>query len=215
MQNLFRLSFCRFVLPCVTAALVLLATRIARADYIVTVEQVGSNVVATGSGSIDLTGLSLYFSDTLSETGIDPSEGLIVTGPASGAFEDLYTGFTGPTSIGSGGLTSPPSTGSGNIVGIVGNAALDGVPLVGVPSGYVSGSALSDTSTYDNATLASLGVTPGTYTWTWDSGANSFTLDVEKPAAAPEPSSLSLLGIVLLAGLWLVRKQMFAHSARA
>jgi hypothetical protein len=38
-------------------------------------------------------------------------------------------------------------------------------------------------------------VTPGTYVWTWGSGANadSFTLDIEA-TAVPEPSGLLLFG---------------------
>jgi hypothetical protein len=49
-----------------------------------------------------------------------------------------------------------------------------------VPNGYVSDSPLSDTSTYDNQTFVTLGATPGTYVWTWGSGADadSFTLDI-------------------------------------
>ena len=50
-----------------------------------------------------------------------------------------------------------------------------------MPIGYVSGSALSDTgATWDNQTFRSLDVTPGTYKWTWGSGANadSFTLNI-------------------------------------
>ena len=41
-----------------------------------------------------------------------------------------------------------------------------------------------------------LGLTPGTYTWTWGSGANADFLEVDIPSAAvPEPSSLTLLGL--------------------
>jgi hypothetical protein len=48
-----------------------------------------------------------------------------------------------------------------------------------VPTGYVSGSALSDSATYSDATFATLGVTPGTYVWRWGTGANqNFTLKV-------------------------------------
>jgi hypothetical protein len=79
-----------------------------------------------------------------------------------------------------------------------------GIALV-VPSGYVSGSLLSDTATYINQTFASLGAIPGTYLWTWGSGASddTFTLQIGPVAAVPEPSSLLLLGIAL-AGLMLV-----------
>jgi hypothetical protein len=63
-----------------------------------------------------------------------------------------------------------------------------------LPQGYVSGDPLSDSATYTGATFASLGVTPGTYVWTWGSGADAdnFTLQIG-PTAAPEPSSLLLL----------------------
>ena len=74
--------------------------------------------------------------------------------------------------------------------------------LLYVPEGYVSGNPLSDTSTYDNQTFASLGVTPGKYEWTWGTGSNqNFTLDIEAlGAGVPEPSSVVLfaLGLVML-----------------
>jgi hypothetical protein len=64
-----------------------------------------------------------------------------------------------------------------------------------VPHGYVSGTSLSGSATY-SGTIASVGATPGTYTWTWDKGANSFVLNVVKPTGVPEPSAFAglLLG---------------------
>jgi hypothetical protein len=93
----------------------------------------------------------------------------------------------------------PPDSGEGDIV------AIDGTfHILSLSLDYVSGNPLSDSSTYDNQTFSSLGVTPGTYVWTWGSGAtaDSFALDIEA-AAVPEPSSL-LVG-VMLAALLIVR----------
>ena len=156
------------------AMLIGLSALPAQAGYVVDLTQVGSDVVATGSGAIDTTGLS-FVSSFNNSAFIGPSIGLIYTGPA---FPDLsevdrYNGIAGPTSFGSGGESFPIS-GGGDLVGVQANIA-----AVFVPTGYVSGTPLSGTSTYSGSTLASLGATPGTYKWTWGSGANqNFTLVV-------------------------------------
>jgi hypothetical protein len=170
--------------------------------YTVTLQQMGSNVVATGSGAINLTGLN--FSAPSGQLGalMNPIFGVIVTGTTAFANVDLYTGFSGPTSFGSGGLNFA-NIGSGDRVGIVG-------PFTGgflfLPAGYVSGNALSDSSTYNSATFASLGVTPGTYVWTWGDGANQrFTLRI---GAVPDGgTTVSLLGFALL-GLVALRRRL-------
>jgi hypothetical protein len=180
----------------------LAASQPAQAAYIVTLAQQGSDVVATGSGTIDLAGLSLgpgCVLGCITNAGINPIIATISTGPVIAVPSQIYVGFTGPTSFGSGGFTLP-SSGSGDVAGIDGFFGILPVPL-----GYVSSSPLSDTSTYDNQTLSSLGVTPGTYVWTWGSGAtaDSFTLNVIA-ASVPEPSSVSLLllsmGVSMLLG---------------
>ena len=177
----------------------------APAGYAVTLEQVGRNVVATGSGPIDLTGLTSA-GPGLSGARVFPQGAEIITGPVGSEGllrSDLYTGYTGPTSFGSGSEAIPNTSGSGDIVGI----GMFGMGLV-VPSGYASGSPLSDTATYINQTFASLGVIPGTYLWTWGSGASgdTFSLQIGPDTAVPEPASLTLLGVGL-AGLGVLRRR--------
>ena len=169
-----------------------LSVQPARANYIVTLEQVGSNVVATGTGAIDLTGLSLQgTTSTTDDPLINPHVGVILTGAS--AFQDGHTGLNGPGNFGSGN-GGFASSGSGDLVGIFGLNL-----ILGVPAGYVSGTALSDTSTYNNATLSSLGVTPGTYVWSWGTGPDQkFTLDVRAAAAPDSGSTLGLLFLSLI-----------------
>jgi hypothetical protein len=169
----------------------------AQAAYVVSLEQAGANVVASGSGTLDLASLSSRGVDA-SFSGVTPSVGDIDTGQ-SPANTPVYGGFTGPTSFGSRSSTTFSSSDTGDHVGIEG-----ATHQLFVPPGYVSGNPLLDTSTYAGATFASLGVTPGTYVWTWGTGANadSFTLQIG-PAAAPEPASLSVLALGL-AGLGVV-----------
>jgi hypothetical protein len=170
-----------------------------QAGYVVTLEQQGPNVVATGSGPIDLTGLSSGFVDGFNRANIEPGIAQILTGPTSEVLQEQFGGFTGPESFGSGDITFANS-GTGDFVGISSQGSRG--PIV-LPVGYVSDSPLSDTSTYDNATFASLGAIPGTYEWTWGSGPDqNFTLIIGA-AAVPEPASSLLLGVAL--GVLVVR----------
>jgi hypothetical protein len=156
----------------------------AQAGYVVTLEEVGSDVVVTGSGPIDLTGLSFSRNSITSAT-IGPSGGVILTGQPN--FLSVYSGFSGPSSFGSGSQSDPGSSG-GDFVGVI---SLNNTLYV--PKGYVSGSPLSDNATYDNQTFASLGVIPGVYEWTWGTGANqNFTLDIGA-SPVPEPSTWAMM----------------------
>jgi hypothetical protein len=164
----------------------------ARAAYAVDLTQKGSNVVATGSGTINLGDLTFL----LSQPGfpeIFPSEPGISLG-ADGEI-DVYGVATPPVNFGSGGGVAA-STGSGDLT----IAAGPSDALISVPAGYVSGSPLSGSATWDNQTFISLGVTPGTYKWAWGSGADadSFTLIIGTAGIVPEPSTwaMVLLGFV-------------------
>ena len=170
--------------------------------YTVTLKEVGSNVMANGSGPINLTGLNSDIQGLILDGTIIANIGLIITGPI-GAFAHGFSGITGPTSFGSGGF-SFPNSGSGDIVGISGFFGR----LV-VPQGYVSGNPLTNTMTFSNATFASLGVTPGTYVWTWGTGLRNqnFTLIIEGAGVPDGGSTVSLLGCALL-GLAALRRKL-------
>jgi hypothetical protein len=75
----------------------------ARADLTITIEQDGSNVVATGSGTIDLAGLTFVGTETGGHAGVAPNIADIAEGPPNGITSDDYSGVTGPGSFGPGG----------------------------------------------------------------------------------------------------------------
>ena len=147
----------------------LLSVRPAQAGFMVTMQQVGPDVVATGSGAIDLTGLIFHKSP--------------LHGPLG-----FYSGQTiGPTSFGGFPLSIPARSRSGDIVGITIKPVNE--VFLGVSASYVSGTALSGSETYSGASLATLGVRPGTYVWAWGSGANqNITLQIKTPP--PESTAI-------------------------
>jgi len=167
--------------------------------FTITMNEVGSNVVANGRGAFNLTGLTLHSGSFGAPALIRALTGNIFMATGSGL--DGYLGFTGPTSFGSGDVFNP-NTFSGDAVGI----DPEGFRVIVVPNGYTSGTALSDSMTFNNATFASLGLTPGTYVWTWGDGANQrFTLRI---GAVPDGgSTVSLLGCALF-GLAALRRKL-------
>ncbi len=172
--------------------------------YTVMLEQIGANVVGTGSGALNF--IDLNFDSFLhTNAQINPSGGTILTGLQDQVFaEDIYTGsITGPTSFGSGGLTNA-SSGSGFLVGI--NGALD---QVFIPGGITTNQPLPGSATWNNATFASLGLTPGTYTWTWGTGLpnQNYTLIIGGAGVPDGGSTVSLLGCALL-GLAALRRKL-------
>jgi hypothetical protein len=180
--------------------------------YIVTLEEVGSNVVANGSGSIDTTILSFAVgsgNNGLVGPLIAPDVAAIYTG-ALGQITLFVGPIIGPTTFGSGGVNAATG-GTGDMVGVNGYFKS---PSIMLPFGYSSDSALTDTANYALATFASLGVTPGTYVWTWGTGADqSYTLII---GATPLPAALPLfatgLGVLGLLG-WRRKRKAAAVAA--
>jgi hypothetical protein len=187
--------------------------RSAKAAFTFYLQQVGPDVVITGSGTIDTAGLPIFrLGDATA--GLVPNEGIANGGPLTMVSSNIFSGVTGPSAFGTGNSTDA-SSGSGDAVGVVGGGFFPGPPGsdLTLPGGYVSGTALSDTDTYVGQTFATLGFTPGTYTYTFGTGPTADSLVVTS-AGVPEPASLGLLS---LGGLTLLprRRRCAAASPRA
>lgn len=165
-------------------ALALLAVGQAHAAYTVELREVGGNVVATGSGTIvhpPVAGpTSLGTQSAVRGAGL----GAIFSiggAPLTANLVDAYDGLTGPSTIGTSVALTAADVASGDMV------RLDASGRLFVPPMHISGGGLSSSSTWTGATFASLGLTPGTYRWTWGTGptADAFTLNIGPVAAAP------------------------------
>jgi hypothetical protein len=150
----------------------------ATGDFNVTITQVGPNVVWSGSGSFNLTSLTLDQNLPLVTGGYNKSFAQFIVGPASTSSATTYGGSsftTFPTNFGSGPGTAPSSS-SGSLFGVVQTAGPTGPRVLLVPQGYVSGTAISGSMTYNSQTISGMGLSGGTYTWAWGSGADASSL---------------------------------------
>jgi hypothetical protein len=141
----------------------------ATGDFTVTVSQVGPDVIWNGSGKFNLTALTSAGTNTIGG-GYAANQAIWAVGPTTTV--DTYSGtITYPTSFGTGGAGVTSNTGAtfGILPGGSGR-------ILYVPVGYTSNTTISGTSTYANQTISGMGLTPGTYTWSWGSGGNASTL---------------------------------------
>ena len=162
-------------------------TTSAKAAFILKYEEVGTDVVGKGSGFLDVTGLTFFGSTSGLCTNIGPAEAVACVGPDLSPLIDTYRGsIGGPSNFGPG-LVSPRfSSGSGDLVAL--SLLFDDIDE---PAGSVSTSFLSGDITFANSSFQSIGMTPGTYVWSWGSGMHADTFTVQ--VGVPEPSSWALL----------------------
>ena len=178
-----------------TCAAALAAAAHAHAALTFQLEQVGDDVVLTGSGSLNVSVLTLDGQAAVG-SGLNPHFGVAQVGTIEdfGNLVDTYLGATGPSSFGNDTDLNFKfaDSGTGDAAGISG-AGLGNGTEIRLPAGYVSGDPLFGTATFDGATFASLGFTPGTYTYTWGSGLNADSLTVT--SVVPEPSTWALMTV--------------------
>lgn len=172
----------------------------ARAALTIDIQQFGGDVVASASGSLDLSGLSLVTSSgSTSIALVYPSAGTIAVGtPGSST---VYTGFSTIGSLGSGSFTAANS-----YTGTLTEAdKADG--YIFLPHNYSSGTQLNGTATWTSTTLSTLGLTTGSslvYSWSGD----SITVNVLTPVPEPAMAMLPAFGTLLLLAIWQRRRNL-------
>jgi hypothetical protein len=161
--------------------------------YVVTIQQVGSDVVATGSGNINTTGLTGPITGFTNNPQIR----------SSGAYLDIgflvqlssYLGVSGPTNFGTGNSFNA-NTATGFQI------TMDGAfGFLFLPTGYVSDTPLfTSTATFTGLTLAGLSLTSGTtYKWTWGTGTGdqNFTIKIGTPVIALAFFAIQLVWLLM------------------
>jgi len=153
----------------------------------VTVSQVGPDVVWSGSGSFNLSALSLASSGT-NGSAFQALAGIWAIGPSSSVQRYGGASLTGYSTTFGNNLVVPTPISSGSTFGVL-SGGVSGRVII-VPSGYTSNTIISGTATYTGATIASMGLTTGTYTWAWGSGANSssIVMTIEGSSVTPSPT---------------------------
>jgi hypothetical protein len=128
-------------------------------------DEAGGSVVLTGSGKMNLSAWTPYQSGTAAG-GLVAADTFVHAGPPLGLL-DLYDSplnFSGPSTIGPGTTGTLASSGSGDSFGI----RFASPPRLALGALRQVGS-----STWLGHSLASLGVSPGSYFWSWGTGASA------------------------------------------
>lgn len=187
----------------------------AAADLVVTIYEDGPDVQMDAGGSLDLTGMVKEVRTDQGGPGVFPgeSEPFSFFGFGTPGDTDFYFDndlIDGPGTFGFGPVTGALGTGDTFTLHHTTYDTWPGCEFcpaysqIHVPVGYTSGSPLNGTATFANHSIASLGLTPGTYVWSWPT--DSITLNVGA-SAVPEPSSFALLGLVASLG-YLFRRRL-------
>ncbi len=175
----------------------------ANAAVIVTVQEVGQNVVFESTGSLDIAGLTPI--EQQNTFGLVRGTELFVFGtPGVDTTVDAYLATSVPTNFGGSEIsapdsfvaTSPPDSAFG---------ALIGPPVIRLPLGYTSGTPLIFEMAFIDESFMSMELTPGTYVWTLEND-DTVTLQIGGPAEVTAPPTLSMLGAAVV-GLGLVARR--------
>ena len=186
------------------SAFALAATsRLAHAGVIIDVTEAAGNVTFSITGSLNLTGAASAGGYSSYGLGFIPggSNWYIATGGGGSVSAYALTSFAGAFGTSLTYFSTPSST-SGDNFFIWGQSGA--TEQVGLPVGYVSGSAINSGMIFNSATIAGFTMTPGTYLYALPN--DTITLNIGAASGVPEPGTFALIGFGL-AGLAALRRR--------
>ena len=171
-----------------------LAANMAQAVYTINIDQVGPDVVMTGSGSIDTSSMTAVTTIGLCATGngfVSSTALCVGTETTADQFDNVLIPSLSAFSTTM--LDGTNSTGPG--------VYIFGANLY-LPENYVSAAPISNSSTYAGTTLAALGLTVGTRSLFVPSGDEIvINVGLAPPVAPATPASIPTLGEYALLGI--------------
>jgi hypothetical protein len=186
-----QLATTKFSIAALAFAVCSFTSTAANASFLATVLEVGSSGVITGTGTIDILSLGNPLSGRATGiAGIAPNRAELGAGPTLAPVLIYQASITGPDHFGTG--MNGIGIGTGDFV-----ALQDNIDELVLPRSHVSNALLTDTNTFVNSTFASLGLTEGTYLYTfgaWDD-TDTFTIRIgpaDATSTVPEPASIAL-----------------------
>ena len=173
----------------------------ANASILITVTESGGNVIFTATGSLDLTGATSLGVLSYEHTLIAGGSNWFI-GPGGGSprgLADRYalTTFDGPFGTSTSG--QKPDSSTGDDFYIWSGATSTGIAQVGVPLGYVSGSAIDSQMVFNGATIAGLTMIPGIYNYAIPN--DTIVLNIRRNDVVPEPGTTLIWTVLAGTGL--------------
>ena len=160
----------------------------ARAAITINMQETGGDVVFFYSGSLDITGLAPAFTNTSTDSFIEPGirAWVVFGGPARPPLDQYSNALTGPREYGTGGNIDPDADSTGDVFGFSGD-----FNVLRLPANYISGTRLSGMMTFGSTDFNTLGIDTASapYVWSIVGTGDTITLQV-----IPEPTSALFLG---------------------
>jgi len=170
-----------------------LAPQSSMAVITINVRQVGADVTMTMSGSAKK--MIVGQAQPPTSAGLVSTSVFVGSGDAMTEYYPISGNIAGPASMSTLSNRATPSSVTGHLGGIFTTPESSARNRnIRLPPGYVAGTPINGTATYSGQSLCGLGLTPGTLTWTWGTGASadSLVLIIDPPPAGPPPTVTSI-----------------------